>query len=129
MTYFKWVSIVLGGWMIAGGLWIVFSTEAWKKLILKMCPEKRPLWMLWINIFFLGLLIWTWYLFLTHLSVYSFVVTFVLSLSLAKMVPVVFFYAKFREMILNLANEPVALRIVMLSTAAIGLALLAIGFF
>ncbi len=129
MAYFKWLSIVLGSWMLLGGLWVVFFTRAWKDLVLKMCPEKRPVWLLWVNLFFLGLLIWTWYWFLLNLSPYSFVATFVVSLSLAKMIPAVFFYAKFREIVLGLMNEPVALRMVMLSSAAIGAALLTMGLF
>jgi hypothetical protein len=129
VAYFKWLSIVLGSWMLLGGLWVVFFTRAWKDLVLKMCPEKRPVWLLWVNLFFLGLLIWTWYWFLLNLSPYSFVATFVVSLSLAKMIPAVFFYAKFREIVLGLMNEPVALRMVMLSSAAIGAALLTMGLF
>jgi len=129
VAYFKWLSIVLGSWMLLGGLWVVFFTRAWKDLVLKMCPEKRPVWLLWVNLFFLGFLIWTWYWFLLNLSPYSFVATFVVSLSLAKMIPAVFFYAKFREIVLGLMNEPVALRMVMLSSAAIGAALLTMGLF
>ena len=129
MTYFKFLSIVLGSWMILGGLWAVFSMESLKQLIVKLYPEKRPSWMKPVGALVLALVLWTWVEFVKAVSMENFVVTLVMSLGLAKGVPMIFFYKKFREILLALAAEPLAFRVVVLSSAAIGLALLMMGLF
>jgi hypothetical protein len=128
MTYFKILSTVLGSAMVLGGLWAVLCREQVKRVIEKIYPETKPG---WVNISsFSGVILggWTWYEFITHLSSYSFVVTFVVSLTFLKVVLVALFYRKYREFVFGLMAEPVALRAVMLSSAAIGAALLFLGF-
>ena len=45
----------------------------------------------------------------------NFVVTLVMSLGLAKVVPMVFYYKKSREFLMALAAEPLAFRVVVLA--------------
>ena len=59
----------------------------------------------------------------------NFVVTLVMSLGLVKVAPMVFFYKKSREFLMALVGEPLAFRVVVLSSASVGLALLAMGLF
>jgi hypothetical protein len=59
----------------------------------------------------------------------NFVVTLVMSVSLAKVAPLVFYYGKSREFLMALVGEPLAFRVVALSSAAVGGALLAMGLF
>ncbi len=127
MDYFKYLSIIFGGWMILGGLWFAFGIEWWKKAAAKLYPEKRPLWIHLSSLAVLALVGWTWFEFLKHLSAYAFIVTFVVSLSLVKILLLSFFYQKYREIVFSLLAEPLALRVVMLSTAAVGAALLTLG--
>lgn len=129
MTYFKILSIVLGSWMVLGGLWAVFFMESLKRLITKLYPEARPRWMLGVGAFVLLLVLWTWAEFLKSVSMENFVVTLVVSLGLAKVVPLIFFYRKSREILIALVAEPLAFRVVVLSSASIGLALLVMGIF
>ena len=44
MTYFKFLSIVLGSWMVLGGAWAAFSLESLRRLIVELYPEVRPRW-------------------------------------------------------------------------------------
>ena len=129
MTYFKILSIVLGSWMILGGAWAVFSVESLKRLIAKVYPEARPRWMKPVGALVLALVLWTWVEFLRAVSMEHFVVTLVMSLGLAKVAPLVFYYRKARELLWALVGEPLAFRVVVLSSAAVGLALLMMGIF
>ena len=97
MDYFKYLSIIFGGWMILGGLWFAFGIEWWKKAAAKLYPEKRPLWIHLSSLAVLALVGWTWFEFLKHLSAYAFIVTFVVSLSLVKILLLSFFYQKYRR--------------------------------
>ncbi len=129
MTYFKILSIVLGAWMVFGGAWAVFSAEGLKRLIVKIYPEVRPRWMPVVGALVLALVLWTWVEFVKAVSMENFVVTLVMSLGLAKAVPLVFYYKKSREILMALVAEPLAFRVVVLSSAAVGLALLMMGLF
>ena len=129
MTYFKVLSIVLGAWMVLGGAWAVFYIEGLKRLVVKLYPEVRPRWMPVVGALVLVLVLWTWVEFVKAVSMENFVVTLVMSLGLAKIIPLVFFYRKSREFLMALLAEPLAFRVVVLSSAAIGLALLMMGLF
>lgn len=129
MNYFKVLSVVLGSWMILGGAWAVFGVEGLKRLIVKVYPEERPRWMKAAGALVLALVVWTWVEFVKAVSMENFVVTLVVSLGLAKVAPLVFYYKKSREFLLALVGEPLAFRVVVLSSAAVGLALLMMGAF
>jgi hypothetical protein len=129
MSYFKILSIILGAWMALGGAWAAFSAEGLKRLILKIYPEVRPRWLPAVGALVLTLVLWTWVEFVRAASMENFVVTLVMSLGLAKIAPMVFFYKKSREFLTALVGEPLAFRVVALSSAAVGLALLTMGIF
>ena len=129
MTYFKILSVVLGAWMVAGGAWAAFSMEGLERLILKLYPEVRPRWMPVVGMLVLVLVLWTWVKFVKNVSMENFVVTLVMSLGLAKVAPMIFFYKKSREFLMALVGEPLAFRVVALSSSAVGLALLMMGLF
>jgi len=129
MTYFKILSVVLGGWMVLAGVGVVFFGERLKQFVVKIYPEVRPRWMKLAGALVLALVLWTWVEFVRAASMENFVVTLVMSLGLAKGVPMVFFYKKFREFLMALLAEPLAFRVVMLSSAAVGFALLVMGIF
>ncbi|HOW58607.1 MAG TPA: hypothetical protein PLO78_02640 [Candidatus Omnitrophota bacterium] len=129
MNYFKFLSILLGAWMVLGGLWVVFFQKKWENIFLKIYPDKRPQWLPAIGFLILLWVLGTWMELWKAASIYGFVVTLVLSLGLVKIVPLIFFYKKSREILIALVNEPLALRVVMLSSAAIGGALLTMGLF
>ena len=129
MSYFKILGIALGLWMVFGGAWAVFSMEGLRRLIAKIYPEARPRWMMIAGALVLLLVLWTWVEFVKAASRENFAVTLVMSLGLAKIVPLVFYYKKSREVLLALVAEPLAFRVVVLSSASIGLALLVMGIF
>jgi hypothetical protein len=129
MTYFKILSVMLGSWMVLGGAWAAFSVKGLKRLILRLYPEARPRWMPVVGALMLVLVLWTWVKFVKDISMENFVVTLVMSLGLAKVAPMVFFYKKSREFLMALTGEPLAFRVVALSSAAVGLALLMMGLF
>ncbi len=129
MNYFKVLSVVLGSSMVLGGIWAVFSMETLRRLVVKVYPEARPGWMKPVGVLVLALVLWTWVEFVKAVSMENFVVTLVMSLGLAKVAPLVFYYKKSREFLLALVAEPLAFRVVVLSSAAIGFALLMMGLF
>jgi len=129
MTYFKFLSIALGAWMVLGGVGAVFFMESLKGLVARLYPEERPRWIPVVGALVLVLVLWTWVEFVRTVSMENFVVTLVMSLGLAKGVPMVFFYKKFREFLVALVAEPLAFRVVVLSSAAVGFALLMMGIF
>ena len=129
MTYFKILSIALGSWMISGGLGAVFFEEDLKRLIAKVYPEVRPRLIPVAGMAVLALVLWTWVEFVKAPSMENFVVTLVVSLGLAKVAPLVFYYKKSREFLRALLAEPLAFRVVVLSSSAVGLALLMMGIF
>lgn len=129
MTYFKILSIVLGGWMVFGGAWAAFSMGSLKRLVVKIYPEERPGWMKPVGALVLVLVLWTWVEFVKNVSMENFVVTLVMSLGLVKVAPLVFYYKKSREFLLALLAETLAFRTVVLSSAAVGFALLVMGLF
>ncbi len=129
MNYFRVLSIALGAWMLLGGLCVSIFPEGWKRLVAKLYPEDRPRWMLTAGVAVLFWVLWTWYEFMKAATMENFVVTLVVSLGLVKVAPLVFYYKKSREILMELIREPVALRVVMLSTAAVGSALLVMGIF
>jgi len=127
--YFKYLNIILGSGMVLGGAGAALFTESRKRLITKLYPEERPRWMMTVGALVLALVLWTWVEFLKAVNMENFVVTLVMSLGLAKGVPMVFFYKKFRELLMALVGEPLAFRVVVLSSAAVGVALLVMGIF
>jgi len=129
MNYFKVLSVLLGGWMVLGGIWAVLSMESLRRLVVKVYPEARPGWMKPGGVLVLMLVLWTWVEFVKAVSMENFVVTLVMSLGLAKVAPLVFYYRKSREFLMALVAEPLAFRVVILSSAAVGLALLMMGLF
>lgn len=129
MTYFKILSIALGSWMVLGGAWAAFSVESLKPLTVKLYPEVRPRWMPAVGTIVLVLVLWTWVEFARAASMENFVVTLVMSLGLVKVAPMVFFYKKSREFLIALVAEPLALRVIALSSASVGVALLVMGIF
>ena len=129
MNYFKILSIVLGSCMVLGGVGVVFFVEGLKRLIAKLYPEVRPRWMPVVGALVLALVLWTWVEFVKAVSMENFVVTLVMSLGLVKVAPLVLYYKKSREFLLALVDEPLAFRVVVLSSAAVGLALLVMGVF
>ena len=129
MSYFKILSVALGGWMVLGGLGAVFYVEGLKRLTAKLYPEGRQGWIPIVGAMVLALVLWTWMEFVKAVSMENFVVTLVMSLGLAKVAPLVFYYRKSREFLLALVAEPLAFRVVALSSAAVGLALLMMGIF
>lgn len=129
MTYFKILSIVFGGLMIVGGLWVFWGLEWWRRILVKIYPEKKPAWIFVIFLFFLALGLWTWYQFFQAPNLSAFVVTLVVSLTSLKVAAPFFFYSSCRELVMGLMTETVALRVIMGSSTAMGIALLALGFF
>jgi hypothetical protein len=129
VTYFKILSIALGAWMILGGVVAVFFVEGLKRFIVMLYPEVRPRWMPGVGAFVTAVVLWTWVEFVKAVSMENFVVTLVMSVSLAKVAPLVFYYGKSREFLMALVGEPLAFRVVALSSAAVGGALLAMGLF
>ncbi|OQA57949.1 MAG: hypothetical protein BWY42_00231 [Candidatus Omnitrophica bacterium ADurb.Bin277] len=129
MMFFEYLSIILGGGMVVGGFLAAFWPGIWKNLIPRVMPEKRPQYVLWINVVWTALVLGTWAMFFMEMSSEGFVVTFVMTLTLLKVAGGAFFWKKYREMILALMVEPLAMKAVMLSTAAIGLALMTMGIF
>ena len=129
MNFFKVLGLMLGSWMILGGLGVVFFMKSLPRLFIKLYPEVRPRWIPVAGAFVLALVLWTWVEFVKAESMENFVVTLVMSLGLAKAVPLVFFYKKAREIFLALVREPLAFRVVVLSSAAVGLALLVMAIF
>jgi len=115
--------------MILGGAWAVFGVESMKQLVVKLYPEVRPRWMKPAGALVLTLVLWTWIEFVKVVNMENFVVTLVVSLGLAKVAPLVFYYKKSREFLMALVAEPLAFRVVVLSAAAVGLALLMMGLF
>ena len=129
MTYIKVLSVILGAWMLLGGLWVSIFPEGWKRLVTKLYSETRPHWVPFAGAVVLLWALWTWVEFVKAATMENFVVTLVVSLGLVKVAPLVFYYKKSREFLMALMAEPVALRVMMLSTAAIGSALLVMGIF
>lgn len=127
--YFKILSIILGFWMVSGGVGAIFFAEGLKQLIVKLYPEARPRWIPGVAALVSVLVLWTWVEFVKTVSMEHFVVTLVMSLGLIKVAPMVFFYQKARGFLLALVEEPVAFRVIVLSSAAGGLALLMMGLF
>ena len=127
--YFKILSILLGTWMVLGGVVAVFYMEGLKRLLGGLYPEIRPRWIPRVGGGVLALVLWTWVEFARAASMEHFVVTLVMSLGLAKVAPLVFYYKKSREFLMALVGEPLAFRVVVLSSAAVGLALLMMGIF
>ena len=127
MSYFKILSVIFGMAMVLGGLWVVLCRERVKGVIEKIYPEKKPAWVNISSLAALVLGIWTGYEFLVHPGSYAFVVTLVVSVTFLKVMLVALFYRKYRELVFGLMAEPLALRAVMLSSAAIGVALLMLG--
>jgi len=129
MTYFKVLSIALGAWMVLGGVGAVFFAEELRLRVPRIYPEAPPRWIPVAGMIVLVLVFWTWVKFVQAASMENFVVTLVMSLGLAKVLPMVFFYKKFREFVMALVAEALAFRVVILSSAAVGLALLKMGLF
>ena len=129
MSYFKIMSTVLGAWMVLGGIVAVFFMVGLKRLVTGLYPEDRPRWIKTIAAVVLFLVLLTWVEFIRAVSMENFVVTLVMSLGLAKVAPMVFYYKKSREILLALVAEPLAFRVVALSSAAVGLGLLMMGIF
>ncbi len=127
MSYFKYLSLILGAWMIVGGFWVILSMDWWKKKIGPLYPENRPAWVTLSGLAVLVLVLGTWYQFFRHMNTYAFIVSFIVSLSLLKILLLSFFYKKYREIVTGLFEEPLALRVLMLSSIAIGAALLTAG--
>ena len=98
-------------------------------MVAKLYPEQKPRWVAVLGAGMLVLAAWTGYEFLKHASVYAFAVTAVVGLSLLKTLLLFFFYKNMRTIVLALMTEELALRVVMLSSAAIGAALLMLGLF
>jgi len=115
--------------MVLGGAGTVFFVEGLKQLITRLYPEVRPRWIPDVAILVFALVLWTWVEFMKAVSMEHFVVTLVMSLGLVKVAPMVFFYPKTREFLMALVGESVAFRVVALSSAAVGLALLMMGLF
>jgi hypothetical protein len=129
MTYFKILGIALGTWMALGGAWAVVSMEGLKRLTLRLYPEVRPRWLPAVGAFMLILVLWTWVEFAKAANMENFVVTLVMTLGLVKVAPMVFLYKKSREFLIALVGEPLAFRVIALSSAAVGAALLTMGLF
>ncbi|MFH0984731.1 MAG: hypothetical protein V1882_04270 [Candidatus Omnitrophota bacterium] len=129
MIYFEILSVALGAWMVLGGAWAALSVESLRRLTMKVYPETRPRWMPVVGMVVLVLVLWTWIEFARAASMENFVVTLVMSLALMKVAPMVFFYKKSREFLMALVAEPLALRVVALSSASVGVALLVMGIF
>lgn len=129
MTYFKILGVVLGAWMALGGTWAAFAGKSLEQLTRKVYPEVRPRWMVVAGTIVLVLVLWTWVEFARRASLENFVVTLVMSLALLKAAPMIFFYKKYREFVMALVAEPLALRVISLSSASIGAALLVMGIF
>ncbi|GEM_PF-1031855 len=129
MNYFKILGILMGSWMVLGGAGALFFIGGLKRLSAELYPEERPRWIPAVGVLTLALALWTWVEFVRAASMENFVVTLVVSLGLVKVVPLVFFYKKSREFLLALVAEPLAFRVVILSSAGIGLALLVMGIF
>jgi hypothetical protein len=115
--------------MVLGGLWAVFFMEPLKRLVARIYPEARPRWMVTVGALVLLLVLWTWVKLMQVVSMENFVVTLVMSLGLVKVAPLVFYYKKSREILMALVAETLAFRVVTLSSASIGLALLVMGLF
>ena len=129
MNFFKILSITLGFGMILGGVWAIFFMEDLARFFARLYPEVRPRWIPIVGASVLALVLWTWVEFVKAVSMENFVVTLVMSLGLAKIVPLILFYKKTREILLAFVQEPLAFRVVVLSSAAVGLALLVMGIF
>ena len=129
MFYFKWLSIALGAIMVAGGLWVVLCREAARRVAEKIYPEKKLSWVNLSSFVAFILVLYTWIALFLNFSSYAFVVTFVATLTFLKVILVPLFYGKYRLFLFGVFEEPVALRAAMLSSVAIGIALLFLGIF
>lgn len=129
MNYFRFLSILLGSLMLASGIGVVLFKSAWEKAFLKIYPEKRPSWLLFVGGAVLVWVLATWWAFFQAASMFNFVVTLAVSLGLVKAAPLIFFYEKSRHFLKILGGEPLAFRVVMLSSASVGAALLIMGLF
>lgn len=129
MTYFRICSVLLGVLMVLGGCGVSLFPAAIRQWAPKLYSEKRPRWLFIAGMAALALMIWTWIRLFMAANMYAFAVTLVVSLTASKILWAVFFYRKFREITLTLLGEILALRVVMMSTAAIGVALLILGLF
>lgn len=128
MDYFKFLGSVLGVLMVCGGLGVSLYPGRVKHGMDRLYPEKRPRWLLGVGAGILAVTLWTWYQFLIDPAMGAFVVTLVMSLSMTKVVAAVLFYKKFREVTRTLMEETLAFRVVMMSSAAVGAALLSLAF-
>ncbi len=128
MIYFKVCSIVLGVPMILGGLGVVLFPRQVREWVEKLYPEERPGWIVSASAVALVLTAWTWYQFLMRASMGAFVVTLVVSLTMTKIALAALFYKKFRAVAQTLMAEPLALRVVTMSSAAVGVAVVMLGF-
>ncbi|MBU9888295.1 MAG: hypothetical protein KTQ49_00305 [Candidatus Omnitrophica bacterium] len=128
MDYFKVAGLILGMLMFLGGLAVSVFPGAVRSRILRAYPERRPPWLLAVAAVILALTLWTWFRFVTGTAMAAFVVTLVISLSALKVTFACLFYKKFRETAQTLMQETLAFRVVMLSSAAVGAALLFLAF-
>ncbi|HOE68963.1 MAG TPA: hypothetical protein PLH16_04855 [Candidatus Omnitrophota bacterium] len=127
MTYFRILGIAIGSWMVLTGLWVVFRPAARKRMALAVTKEDRPRWVLHVGILWTVLFLVTIGMLFRAPTPAAFVVTFMMLLTLFKVIAGVLFWKRCREMVLALMEEPLALRVVMLSSAAVGAALLTMG--
>lgn len=115
--------------MVLGGLAAAFLTDSLKRLAARLYPEARPGWAPVAAAVVLVLVLGTWGKFFLAMSMEHFVVTLVMSLGLAKILPLVFFYKETRGFVTALLDEPLALRVIALSSAAVGAAVLVMAIF
>lgn len=129
MAYFRVLSVFLGALMTLGGLGISLFPRQAKQWAEKLYPEMCPRWLMMASTVALALLAWTWYRLFNSVSIYAFSVTLVLSLTASKIALSALFYKKFHKITMALLEELLALRVVMMSMASVGFALLILGLF
>jgi len=96
MSYFHWVSFVLGVLMGLSGLWLTASPSAYRKLAQDFIAKKRAGWVMMVSI---AWLLWVGYstlLFFASVTPVSTAVTFLMGLSLIKIYFIVFRYETYR---------------------------------
>jgi len=129
MYYFIILSEILGIVMIVSGLVVFIFPKAWNDFVLQCAyPEKRPGWYWPLGLAVLALVVYTWYRYFLIYSPYALIVSFFLSLGIAKVTMILFQYTRFRHLVaIIVLEERPALYVIVLSSIAIGICFVIMG--
>ncbi len=128
MTYFKYLSIILGSLMMLSCLWTLFRPKSYEWMALRLLPEKQPWWILVVGLAVLGWVGWTWVEFAAFRSPLTLIVSIIVSLTIFKVILLFFMYAQYRNMVIALlTTDRPALTVILVSYLVLGAGLIAIG--